>query len=83
MCGLHWLLDFEGQTNLIDVHEHAVNAFIMLLDLSLTRWPFFLRHIYMPFSYIVTYCVFNALYVGLGGTDAVSDVILHLKLMLS
>jgi len=72
VCGLHWTLDFTGSTNLIDVHEHAVNALIMLIDLTLTRWPFYLKHFYMCFIYTAIYCTFNAFYVCLGGTDAVS-----------
>lgn len=71
MC-LYWLLVYDGTTNAADVHAHAVNAIIMLTDLTLSRWPLYLRHMYMPLAYITVYSLFNALYVNLGGTDSVS-----------
>ena len=70
---LYWNLDFTGHTDVIDFNEHAVNVSFMLVDLTVTRWPFFLRHMYMGWIYIWVYITFHSLYVTMGGTDAVSS----------
>jgi len=70
MC-LYWLLVFDGTTTAVDLHVHAINAFLMIIDLSTSRWPFYLPHFYMAILYITTYALFNSLYVNLGGTNTV------------
>ena len=52
---LYWLLVFGGTTDAADVHAHAINSVVILCDLAVSRVPLYLKHFYMPFSYILVY----------------------------
>jgi hypothetical protein len=41
---LYWLLVFDGTTNFSDTQVHATNFLIVFIDLTLSRLPFFYKH---------------------------------------
>jgi hypothetical protein len=53
-----------------DVHLHFVNTLIALLDLCVTRLPFLITHIWMPFIYLLSYLIFATIYFFAGGRGA-------------
>jgi hypothetical protein len=72
---LFWAVLFPaiGRTSLVDVHCHAVNSMIVLIDLTLTHVPYFLKHGWMPFAYLLAYLLFSLVYWAVGGTDPEGD----------
>ncbi len=72
---LFWAVLFPaiGRTSLVDVHCHAVNSLIVLADLTLTHVPYYLKHGWMPFAYLLSYLLFSLLYWAAGGTDPEGD----------
>lgn len=67
---LYWMLVYSGHTSFADVHAHAVNSAVMLLDLTVSRLPLQLKHAYCPALYISVYMAFNATWCLNGGRDA-------------
>jgi hypothetical protein len=69
---LYWGLIFPilGNTDVVDVHLHAVNSLLVLLDVLLCPLPVFVKHCWAPLLYLVVYLFFSVLYWGLGGTNA-------------
>lgn len=43
-------------------HTHGVNALLMLMDVTLSRYPYQLKHFPAPLSFIMTYLIFNRIY---------------------
>jgi len=78
---LYWTFDFNGKTDMVDFHEHAINSLITLIDLMLSRWPLFLRHLYFPWAYNLTYLCFMASYIFLNGRDQVRSFALGSQLL--
>lgn len=72
---LFWAVLFPaiGRTSLTDVHCHAVNSIIVLVDLTFTHVPYYLKHGWMPFTYLVSYLLFSIVYWIFGGTDPEGD----------
>lgn len=72
---LFWAVLFPaiGRTSLVDVHCHAVNSLIVLVDLTVTHVPYYLKHGWMPFAYLLTYLLFSIIYWLDGGTDPAGD----------
>ena len=68
---LYWTLEYPqiGSTNYIDTQLHAMNFFIMLLDLTFCRVPFFLKHCWMPLIYLIVYLIFSLVYYLAGGIN--------------
>jgi hypothetical protein len=72
---LFWCVLFPaiGRTSLTDVHCHAVNSIIVIVDLTVTHVPYYFKHGWMPFAYLVTYLLFSIVYWLAGGTDPEGD----------
>lgn len=72
---LFWCVLFPAikKTSWTDVHCHAVNSFLVLLDLTLTHVPYYFKHGWMPFLYLVLYLLFSVVYWAEGGTDPEGD----------
>ena len=72
---LFWTMLFPaiGQTSMVDVHCHAVNSALVLVDLTVTHVPYYLKHGWMPFAYLLAYLVFSIVYWMSGGTDPEGD----------
>jgi len=68
---MYWLLVYTpgpGKPAAISVVMHGGNFAIALVDLLLTRQPFYFEHIYIPFVFALVYVFFTALYYLAGGT---------------
>lgn len=42
---------------------------MILLDMTVSRWPYYLKHVYQSLIYIIVYLIFNASYVMSGETN--------------
>eukprot|EP00444_Apocalathium_aciculiferum_P001294 CAMPEP_0183408966 /NCGR_PEP_ID=MMETSP0370-20130417/18462_1 /TAXON_ID=268820 /ORGANISM="Peridinium aciculiferum, Strain PAER-2" /LENGTH=270 /DNA_ID=CAMNT_0025591565 /DNA_START=32 /DNA_END=844 /DNA_ORIENTATION=+ len=77
---LYWILVFEpgpGKPEAISVVMHGGNFALVMLDLLLTRQPFYIQHVYAPLLMATVYCLFTLVYYLAGGTseDGVSRYI--------
>ena len=72
---LFWTVLFPEikKTSWVDVHCHAVNSLIVLLDLTVTHVPYYFKHGWMGLSYLVAYLLFSIVYWLSGGTDPEGD----------
>ena len=72
---LFWTVLFPEikKTSWVDVHCHAVNSVIVLIDLTVTHVPYYFKHGWMGLSYLVAYLLFSIVYWLSGGTDPEGD----------
>jgi len=69
---LFWVLVYEpgpGKPSTMDVVMHGANFALALLDLLLTRQPFYIEHVYTPLMFSMSYILFTIVYYWLGGKN--------------
>mmetsp|Transcript_49569 Transcript_49569/g.126302 ORF Transcript_49569/g.126302 Transcript_49569/m.126302 type:complete len:275 (-) Transcript_49569:213-1037(-) len=72
VCVLFWALVFEpgpGKPPAIDVVMHGGNLALALVDLLLNRQPYYIDHVYAPFTFSGIYCLFTVVYYLAGGKN--------------
>mmetsp|Transcript_55729 Transcript_55729/g.180948 ORF Transcript_55729/g.180948 Transcript_55729/m.180948 type:complete len:329 (+) Transcript_55729:136-1122(+) len=72
VCAMFWVLVFKpgpGKPEPIAVAMHGGNFVLVLIDLLLTRQPFYIQHVYAPFLFASVYCLFTFVYYHAGGTE--------------
>ncbi len=55
-------------TGVTTIHMHGINAVLMVLDLTLARYPYQLKHWPAPLGFIISYLVFNVSWWATTGT---------------
>jgi len=68
---LYWALLFEPRDTVyaISVFTHGVNFGIMLFDLTLSRQPLYLVHVYMPLVFAACFLLFSLIYYAADGRN--------------
>lgn len=68
---VYWTILYPtiGHTSLVDVHCHAVNTLLLLVDMTISRLPYYLQHFHHSLGYLVTYLLFSVIYYAIGATD--------------
>jgi len=65
----YWALVYDGHLSSIDVHQHGVTLILLILDLSISYTPSYIKHVYQPWIFATIYVIFNYIYVELGGVN--------------
>jgi len=58
-----------SQVDTADIHSHAMNVVVIMIDYMMISMPCRLSHIYQPLLYALTYFTFSAIYWSAGGVD--------------
>ena len=68
---VYWFILFPtiGHTSFVDVHCHLVNTMIVVLDIAISRLPYYLYHFHHSIAYLLIYLTFSLIYWGVGATD--------------
>jgi len=69
----YWALVYEPPLHALSVHTHGVTLILLMLDLTLTYTPTYLKHAWQGATVGFIYCLFNMIYVLGGGVNEVGD----------
>mmetsp|Transcript_51611 Transcript_51611/g.167653 ORF Transcript_51611/g.167653 Transcript_51611/m.167653 type:complete len:146 (+) Transcript_51611:612-1049(+) len=77
---MYWVLVYKPEKDAIaglNVMMHGGSFVLALVDLLLTRQPYYIQHVFVPFIFAVVYASFSVVYYLAGGTaeDGVSRYI--------
>jgi len=72
---VYWFILFPtlGTTSVLDVHCHLVNSLIVIVDVGLSRLPYYFSHFFHSIAYLLIYLIFSLIYWGIGATDPWGD----------
>mmetsp|Transcript_60385 Transcript_60385/g.127958 ORF Transcript_60385/g.127958 Transcript_60385/m.127958 type:complete len:289 (-) Transcript_60385:117-983(-) len=70
ICTAYWsILKGDKDLTVVTVLQHGGGFVLMLIDLLISRVPYYLSHIYAPLIASSSYVVFSYIYFVCGGTD--------------
>lgn len=65
-----WTLVWDGSTpTLATILQHAVTLVLLVIDLSVSLTPTYVKHFYQPGIFAAIYMIFNFVYVEAGGVN--------------
>jgi len=70
----YWTLVYDGGSiEFGEVLQHGFTLIVLLIDLSVSLTPTYIKHVYQPLLFAISYLIFNCIYVMAGGVNEDGD----------